>query len=86
MRRAARVDNTAAALRKYAESIGFVVIPINGVIDCLLQLGAQTAVVDWKSPMGSLTDAQAKLVARGARIRFVSTPEQIDALRSELMR
>jgi hypothetical protein len=86
MRRAARTDSTAKTLRAYAESLGFVVVPINGVIDCLLQLGAQTAVVDWKSKGGTLTEAQAKLVAKGLRIVFVSKPEQLDALRAELMR
>ena len=39
MRRAARVDSTAKELRAYAESIGFVVAHIGGVIDCLLVWG-----------------------------------------------
>jgi hypothetical protein len=86
MRRAARVDNTAKALRAYAESLGFLVLPINGVIDCLLQWGQTTIVCDWKSPGGDLTDAQAKWIAKGAQIRFIHRPEQIDALRAELMR
>jgi hypothetical protein len=84
VRRAARTDNTAAALRAYAESLGFVVVPINGVIDCLLIWGTQTAIVDWKSKGGTLTTAQAKLCAQGVPVRFITTPAQIDALRSEL--
>jgi hypothetical protein len=86
MRRAARVDNTAKALRAYAESIGFVVVPINGVIDCLLQYGSHTVICDWKSPGGTLTADQVKLIAKGLQMRFVSRPEQLDALRAELMK
>ena len=84
MRKAARIDNTAKELRAYAESIGFVVLPINGVVDCVLQYGSQQAITDWKSKGGTLTDAQAKLVAKGLRIAFVSTPDQLDALKAEL--
>jgi hypothetical protein len=85
VRKAARVDSTAKDLRAYAESLGFVVVPINGVIDCVLQWSPTQAVpCDWKSPGGELTDAQAKLVARGAVIRFISKPEQLDALKGEL--
>ena len=85
MRRAARIDNTARDLRAYAESLGFFVLPINGVIDCVLFYGSHTCAVDWKSPEGGLTDAQGKAVARGAPIRFISKPEQLDQLRHELM-
>lgn len=87
MRKAARVDNTAKSLRAYAESLGFVVVPLNGVIDCVLQWDAHKAVpCDWKSPGGALTDDQAKLVARGVVIRFISRPEQLDALRLEMQK
>lgn len=85
MRRAARVDDTAKALRAYAESIGFMVVVVNGVIDCLLCLGRVVFIVDWKSKGGTLTPDQGKLVAKGAPIRFISTPEQLDALRTEAM-
>ena len=84
MRRAARVDNTAKALRAYAESLGFVVVPINGVIDCLLVWGDTVRVVDWKSKGGTLTPDQIKLVAKGVPVRFVSTPEQVQALKDEI--
>jgi hypothetical protein len=86
MRRAARVDTTAAALRAYAESLGFLVVPINGVIDCLLQFGSQTVVVDWKSKGGTLTPDQIKLVAKGLQMRFIHKPEQLDALKAEITR
>lgn len=86
MRRAARIDNTATALRAHAESLGFLVLPINGVIDCLLQWGNLTVVCDWKSKGGELTKDQAKWVAKGAYIRFISTPEQLEQLRVEMVR
>lgn len=84
MRRAARIDNTAKALRAYAESIGFLVVPLNGVVDCLLCFGTRTFPVDWKSPGGALTVDQQKLCAKGVPVRFISTPEQLDQLKWEL--
>ena len=86
MRRAARIDNTAKALIAYAESLGFIYCPINGTVDGVLAWGHTTTVVDWKSKGGELTPAQSKLVARGFPVRFISKPEQLDALRAELMR
>ncbi|NBP85331.1 MAG: hypothetical protein EBU54_09120 [Mycobacteriaceae bacterium] len=87
MRRAARIDTTAPALIAYAKSIGFTYLPINGVVDGILVLGGfRAAVVDWKSIKGTLTDAQAKLVASGFPIRFVSSPEQLDFLKVEMSR
>jgi ATP-dependent exoDNAse (exonuclease V) beta subunit len=83
-RRAARVDTSSKALRAYAESLGFLVIVLNGVIDCLLVWGSRVLMVDWKSKGGLLTSDQAKLVARGAPIKFISTPEQLDALKREV--
>jgi hypothetical protein len=85
VRRAARTDTTAKALRQYAESLGFVVVVLNGVVDCLLVLGSTVVVVDWKSPGGQLTPDQGRLVARGVPIKFISQPTQLDALRAELL-
>ncbi len=79
-----RVDDTAKSLRAYAESIGFVVVPINGVVDCLLQYGPHTVVCDWKSPGGTLTPDQIKLVAKGLQMRFIHKPEQLEQLKAEL--
>jgi hypothetical protein len=84
--KAKRIDNTAPALVAYAKDIGFDYLPINGVVDGVLAYGHLTTVVDWKSPGGELTKEQAKLVARGFPLRLISRPEQLDALRSELMR
>jgi ATP-dependent exoDNAse (exonuclease V) beta subunit len=86
MRRAARIDNTATALIQYAKSIGFDYGVINGDIDGYLWLGRRVVLVDWKSPKGELTPTQARMVAKGAPIHFVSKPEQLDALKSDLMR
>jgi hypothetical protein len=83
VRKAARIDGTAKALRAYAESVGFTVVVVNDVIDCLLCYGQLVFIVDWKSKGGTLTDAQTKLVAKGAPIRFITTPAQVDALRTE---
>lgn len=84
--RARRIDSTATALVAYAKSVGFDYEPINGVIDGLLCWGQTVIVVDWKSKGGELTPAQQRMVARGFPIRFVQRPEQIDALKAELMR
>ena len=84
MRHAARTDATAKSLRAYAESLGFVVVVINGVIDCLLVWSDRVFIVDWKSKGGTLTSDQAKLVAKGVRIRFISTPLQLDQLKAEV--
>jgi hypothetical protein len=87
MRRAARVDTVAAALIAYAKSIGFSYLPINGVVDGVLVLGGYRAVVvDWKSVGGTLTDAQLKLVKTGFPLRFVTTTDQLDILKMEMMR
>lgn len=84
--RARRIDSTATALVAYAESLGFVYCSLNSTVDGILAWGQTTTVVDWKSKGGELTPAQAKLVAKGFPVRFISKPEQIDALRAELMR
>lgn len=82
--KAARVDNTAKALRAYAESLGFLVVVLNGVVDCLLVWGGvRVFIVDWKSKGGTLTPDQIKLVAKGVPIRFITTTEQLDALKME---
>jgi hypothetical protein len=82
--KAARVDNTSKANRAYAESLGFVVVVLNSVVDCLLCWGTTVFIVDWKSKGGTLTPDQAKLVAKGVPIRFITTPEQLDALKAEV--
>lgn len=81
-----RRDNGSKALEKYATDLGFVVYSDSGAIDCFLAWGQQIVAIEWKSKGGTLTPTQQKLVARGFPVRFVSRPEQLDALRAELMR
>ena len=82
----ARIDNTAKALIAYAKSLGFDYETVNATFDGVLVWGTTAICVDWKSKNGTLTPTQQRLVARGFPIRFIQTPAQIDALRSELMK
>lgn len=81
-----KVDTTAKPLIAYAKSLGFDYEGVNGTFDGVLFWGAQSVCVDWKSAGGTLTPTQQRMVARGLPIRYLSRPEQLDALRSELMR
>lgn len=80
-----RVDKTSQPLIAYAKSVGFDYEPANATFDGVLALGTLAICVDWKSPGGLLTPSQQRMVARGFPVRFLSRPEQIDALRAELM-
>ena len=84
--RARRIDSTATALIAYAKSIGFDYVPINDMIDGLLVLGQTVIIVDWKSQGGDLTPSQSRLIARGVPVRFIQRPDQLDALKVELLR
>jgi len=81
-----RRDNGSKALEKYASDLGFVVYSEAGAIDAHLALGQHIAAVEWKGEDGTLTPSQARLIARGYPVRFISKPEQLDALRAELMK
>lgn len=81
-----RVDATAKELTAYAKSIGLEFDPIGGKLDGFLWLGKQVRLVDFKSPGGTLTEAQGKLLARGCPVVFISTPTQLDALKAEMLR
>jgi hypothetical protein len=80
-----RVDNTSLPLIAHAKALGFDYETVNGTFDGVLAWGTVAICVDWKSPNGTLTPTQQKLVARGFPIRYISRPEQLDALRAELM-
>ena len=58
----------------------------SGAVDAHLALGTKIAAVEWKSKGGTLTPSQQRLIARGYPIRFVQSPEQLDALRAEMMK
>lgn len=81
-----RRDNGSKALEKYAADLGFVVHAESGAIDAYLAWGQQIVAVEWKSAGGTLTPTQQRLIARGFPVRFIGKPEQLDALRAELMR
>ena len=81
-----RRDNGSKALEQYAADLGFVVHAEAGAIDAHLALGTKIVAVEWKSKGGTLTPSQQRLIARGYPVRFVSTPEQLEALKAELLR
>lgn len=80
------MDNTSKALVAHAKALGFDYEPVNGAFDCVLVWGVTPILIDWKSEDGTLTPKQQRLIARGFPVRFVSRPEQLDALRNELMK
>lgn len=82
-----RVDTGSKELIAYAKSIGFDYAHIGGEVDGYVWLGRKVALVDWKKEKGgALTPAQSRLIARGAPIHFVSKPEQLDALKAEMLK
>jgi hypothetical protein len=84
--RARKIDTTATALVAYAKSLGFDYEVVNGTFDGVLAWGQITICIDWKSKGGELTPAQQRMVARGFPVRFIQRPEQLDALKAELLR
>lgn len=81
-----RKDTGSKALQNYAMSLGFVLHSDGGAIDDYLAFGQSITAVEWKAPGGTLTPSQQKIIAKGFPVRFISKPEQLDALRAELMR
>lgn len=81
-----RRDNGSKELEQYAKDLGFVVYAESGAIDAHLALGTKIAAVEWKSPGGTLTPRQARLIASGYPVRFIHRAEQLDALRNEMMK
>lgn len=81
-----RVDATEKPLVAYAKSIGFGYAKNGGDWDGDLFWGRTVIPVEWKTPeVGTTKPKQLKLIAAGFPLRFISTPAQLDALRSELM-
>ena len=82
-----RVDESEKPLVAYAKSIGFGYAKNGGDWDGDLYLGRFVVPTEWKTPKkGTLTTKQAKLIAEGFPLRFISTPAQLDALKAELLR
>lgn len=81
-----RPDTGSKELIAYAKSLGFDYEHLGGSIDGALAWGDRPILVEWKSKGGTLTTTQQRLVARGFPIRYISKPEQLEALRNELMK
>ena len=81
-----RPDTTAKALAAEAKRLGVDVEHLGGTIDAILFLGRVVRLVEWKSAGGDLQPSQAKLIARGCPIYFVSTVEQTQALVADMRR
>jgi len=82
-----KVDASEKSLVAYARSIGFGYAKAGFDWDGDLFLGQWVQPVDWKTPgKEKLTEKQAKLIATGFPLRFVSRPEQLEALKAELLR
>jgi hypothetical protein len=79
-----RPDTGSKELIAYAKSLGFDYEHMGGSIDGVLAWGDKVTLVEWKSKGGTLTPSQQRLVARGFPVRFVSRPEQLDALKVEV--
>lgn len=82
-----KVDASEKTLVAYAKSIGFGYAKAGFDWDGDLFLGQWVIPVDWKTPgKEKLTEKQGKLIASGFPVRFISKPEQLDALKVELLR
>ena len=79
-----RVDSTAKELTAYARSLGLGVEPLGGTVDAVAIYGRVVKLIEWKSKGGELQPSQAKLVAKGVPLYFISTTEQVDALAAEM--
>ena len=80
-----RVDGSEKELVAYARSIGFGYAKNGGDWDGDLFLGQRVIPVDWKSPdKGTVKPKQLRLLADGFPLKFISRPEQLDALKVEI--
>jgi hypothetical protein len=82
-----KVDASAKALEAHAKALGVDCAPLGGAVDAIWWLGRVLRAVDYKSPgKAALTESQGKLIARGLPLNFVSTPQQVEALVSDMKR
>jgi ATP-dependent exoDNAse (exonuclease V) beta subunit len=75
-----RKDLTAKSLIALVQHYGARYLPLDGTVDGLIEQRGTWWIVDWKTPGATLTPAQAKLVASGWKIEFISTSEQLEQL------
>lgn len=81
-----RKDAGSKALQAYAKELGFVLYSDGGAIDDHLALGQWITAVEWKAPGGELTKSQQRVIASGYPVRFIHRPEQLEALKAEILR
>lgn len=81
-----RRDTGSKELEAYAKELGFGVAHVGGAWDCDLYLGSRVIPCDWKSPTAPMTPRQQKLVMAGFPLRFVSTVQQLEQLKAEMVR
>lgn len=81
-----RVDSTSKPLIATAKDLGFDYEPVNATFDGVLVFMGTAICVDWKSQGGLLTPSQQRMVARGFPLRFIHRPEQLEALKAEILR
>lgn len=80
-----RVDESEKTLVAYAKQLGFGYAKNGTDWDGDLFLGRTVVPVDWKDPVkATVKPRQLKLLAAGFPLRFISRPEQLDALKVEL--
>lgn len=75
-----RKDTTSKVLIAAVVQFGARYLPLDGAIDGLIEKRGRYWLVDWKTPGQTLTDTQAKLVAAGWDIKFISTVDQVQDL------
>ena len=76
-----RTDTAAKPLIAAVKQLGARYLPLNSVIDGIVEHRGRVLLVDWKTPgHETLTPTQAKLVAAGWPIHFISTIEQLQTL------
>ena len=77
-----RADTTAKALKAAALKLGASVMPIDGIVDCLIFHKGRVLLIDWKSKGGGMTPDQIKYTSNGWPICYVSDINQLVALLS----
>ena len=75
-----RTDTTSRALMAEAQRLGVSIAPLGGAVDAICWIGNVARLVDFKTPGKTITDSQARLVANGCPLFFISTVDQMQAL------
>ena len=85
MRRAANIDTSSKPLVAHLKTQGIGYAHVGGAFDGLAFLLEVAFPVEWKTPgKETLTPAQLRLIAKGCPVKFLSTPEQVEALANKM--